>query len=1053
MRAKNSDIGHGPPGLSKYIHTSKTSKSPPMPDNSQKFRSVFPHEPLPVEARGYVHIQGAFLPKVTKSPACVDNDEHGGGAGDDPTNNENISIDNVRDMITKAFQVSDGCHMVVRGEDGNGLGLGDDSSSSKYLPDDSILYKLPSDCRDVLSVTLLIDKVPVGGKKKKGKKNENQADGNGNENTNAASTPIPTSTTISITKARIEYPSPSIARRVVGFIRKHEISPAQIFHVENYANISNDGNSCYTYSSKHIQATQVTQVPIPSSDIAWPKAGVPKFRRLLINNENIHDVEKVQLQRSNTRFVFMTNILEGNENDFKNLSIEPYVFQDALREAIQPFCIVDNNDEDKNPHLPAEIFLPSKKQSSPFKHCHIGTRSPSHAQSIIRELQGKQITLNIKVDGSNEYLKLTTGDLFLDFVDVTQRSLAKSKRVRGGDGGSNHDGGDIPGEPSRPECTSMTKSVIVPGLVCVEEFITADQESVLLAALTGPNAPWAPSQQNFSKTGSVKRRVQHYGYVFDYETANVLRDRDSDGIDAKCPPMPSLPMDYAGCCDEGLESFANDSVKNGDGWNVLAAVIEKVRRYQFQDEAMSNLDNQDEVDNSVVSEEGARENDGGIVATRTNPIIAASLSFPNINQITVNEYKRGQGIGSHIDTESAFDDGLISLSMGSDCVMEFRSNEGTKKLVHLPPRSLLLMSGPARFNWSHQIVTRMTDCVDNKVISRRTRVSLTLRTAISLADESGNTSPLHIVESSSFPPKWGGARNNAGDDTSDIATPETERSHVHAVYDAIATQWHHTRGKRGVLWPGATQFLKELPTGSIVADVGCGDGKYFPAIWEAGSYVIGTDISEPLLQTSIGACSDFESKLGPESRLISSVRSGLNARPAVAVADCMQIPMRTNSCDAAICIAVMHHLSTTPRRLQCLRELSRVVKPGGRINVQAWALKQDEASKRKFAGTDVFVPFNAQPRYLKKVQNSASERGKGDHLRERTTKCQGVAEMYSEAYDGAEYDERKGLVVFQRYCHMYREGELEDLVSQINTLEIEHSGFESGNHFVIMKVV
>ena len=77
---------------------------------------------------------------------------------------------------------------------------------------------------------------------------------------------------------------------------------------------------------------------------------------------------------------------------------------------------------------------------------------------------------------------------------------------------------------------------------------------------------------------------------------------------------------------------------------------------------------------------------------------------------------------------------------------------------------------------------------------------------------------------------------------SDLITPSTESKHVHEVYDAIATQWHHTRGKRGVLWPGATNFLEKIPKGSVVADVGCGDGKYFSAIWEYGSYVIGTDI-------------------------------------------------------------------------------------------------------------------------------------------------------------------------------------------------------------------
>ena len=63
-----------------------------------------------------------------------------------------------------------------------------------------------------------------------------------------------------------------------------------------------------------------------------------------------------------------------------------------------------------------------------------------------------------------------------------------------------------------------------------------------------------------------------------------------------------------------------------------------------------------------------------------------------------------------------------------------------------------------------------------------------------------------------------------------------------------------------------------------------------------------------------------------------------------------------------------------------------------------------------------------------------------------------VAEMYSDAYDGAEYDERKGLIVFQRYCHLYRKGELEHLVEQIDSLELLNSGFESGNYFVILKV-
>jgi Alkylated DNA repair protein len=620
----------------------------------------------------------------------------------------------------------------------------------------------------------------------------------------------------------------------------------------------------------------------------------------------------------------------------------------------------------------------------------------------------------------------------------------------------------IKGEPPRPQCTSTTDSVVVPGLECIHDFITEQEEQALIACLTGPHAPWAPAQCNFSKTGNVKRRVQHYGYVFDYETANVLRDRSGkDGEKAWCPPLPCLPEEYEGCTDDELSCFIQDAVTNANGWYVLAGIIERVRRYKF---VMTSSQHP---------------------ASTTSRMVLHQQSYRFLNQMTVNEYKPGEGIGSHIDTHSAFGDGIMSLSLGAGCVMNFKKhtlgqhNEEEKeelktKLVYLPARSLLLMSGPARYTWSHQIVTRMTDCVCGKIIPRNTRLSLTLRTAIELPSPTNNNNgnndepcsctyakPLPAITSNKFPPtKWGDDACAVSHEISssslgvgDFATPDTEKNHVHAVYDAIATQWHHTRGKRGVLWPRATRFLKELPKGSIVADVGCGDGKYFPAVWEAGSYVIGTDISEPLLQTCIGSCIAADSNnvagagAGPETRMISHLKFGLNDRPAVAVADCMQIPLRSNSCDAAICIAVMHHLSTFARRIRCLQELSRIVKRGGLINVQAWALEQEQNSRRKFSGTDVFVPFHAQPKYL--ARNAVVSSMAGEQEQDKKN----VAQMYSDAYEGAEYNEEKGLVVFQRYCHMYKKGELEELVAHICSLEIVDGGFECGNHFVILRVI
>lgn len=960
-----------------------------MKETAAIFRSVLPHEPLsPNEKNGFVHIQGAFLPKDVSS-----------------TSHSSESIDNRFDLIKAALSTEAAIKEILF----SALSVNED-----YLPLISPLKGLSSLCEfSPIEIEVTVEQV---------KKNEDTK-----------------KDMIPCTKARIMYSTPYIARDVACFLRHHKIAPSDLFFPQR-------SNIKIMYSVKNIQATQVTQIPLPPTHISWPRTGMPKFRRLLIHEHMYNDaqaIEKIELDRKQTRFVFMTNIINydptgGDHNNdktefdpidsldmsmdlIKKLRSDPHLFQDAIRTAIEPIIekvnasldMLESNDS-KWLTLPPEVFVPAKKQIAPFKYCHIGTRSPLHAQALIRELQNRQITIN--VNDTN----IKTGKLYLDFADVTQRSAAKSNRMQKQDPSLQPTlfGKDIDlaGESSKPECTSTTEDVVVPGLICIHEFVSEDEENVLIACLTGPNAPWAPEQKNFSKTGAVKRRVQHYGYVFDYESADVLRNRKDEEEKTLCPPMPYLPA------ESWTKEYLDNAVKEGNGWDILAAVVEGTRRTEF------------DVDNEA------------------SP---GKKRYPDINQMTVNVYKPGQGIGSHIDTESAFCDGLISISLGSNCVMEFKHKDtGVKKLVHLPPRSLLLMSGDARYIWNHQIVTRMTDCVNGKVLPRKTRVSLTLRTAITLPSGEGknDTMPLPKVETCVFPPKWGKVSESEELEDEDISTPETEREHVHAVYDAIATQWHHTRGKRGVLWPGATKFLKELPKGSIVADVGCGDGKYFPAIWEAGSYVIGTDISEPLLQTSIGACANADTnKAGPQNRQVTSSKMGLNARPAVAVGDCMYIPLQSKSCDAAICIAVMHHLSTSARRIRCLKELSRVVKKGGLINVQAWALEQESDSKRKFAATDVFVPFNAQPRYLNKV--NANGEKKKDDPQNGDEKCKGVAEMYSDAYEGAEYDERKGLVVFQRYCHMYKEGELEDLVSKIDSLEMVGSGFESGNHFVILRVI
>ena len=97
------------------------------------------------------------------------------------------------------------------------------------------------------------------------------------------------------------------------------------------------------------------------------------------------------------------------------------------------------------------------------------------------------------------------------------------------------------------------------------------------------------------------------------------------------------------------------------------------------------------------------------------------------NQVIINEYLPGQGIAPHVDYLSNYGNTVASLSLGSPIVMDFISGEN-KKISHLlEPRSLLVLSGPARFHWKHGIAPRKTDHFLGAVVTRGRRLSCTFR--------------------------------------------------------------------------------------------------------------------------------------------------------------------------------------------------------------------------------------------------------------------------------------------------------------------------------------
>jgi alkylated DNA repair dioxygenase AlkB len=91
------------------------------------------------------------------------------------------------------------------------------------------------------------------------------------------------------------------------------------------------------------------------------------------------------------------------------------------------------------------------------------------------------------------------------------------------------------------------------------------------------------------------------------------------------------------------------------------------------------------------------------------------------------------GISPHVDSKD-FGPEVVCVSLGQPTAMQF-SKGAEQKVIVLPPNSLLVMKGPARYDWTHEIpYTKLFRWVDDsgceRVMKRPKgyrRVSITFR--------------------------------------------------------------------------------------------------------------------------------------------------------------------------------------------------------------------------------------------------------------------------------------------------------------------------------------
>ena len=110
------------------------------------------------------------------------------------------------------------------------------------------------------------------------------------------------------------------------------------------------------------------------------------------------------------------------------------------------------------------------------------------------------------------------------------------------------------------------------------------------------------------------------------------------------------------------------------------------------------------------------------------------------NQLILNEYAPNQGISQHTDRTHVFGPVVAGLSLFTPCVIEFidKRQRGKNRIVKpilLPPRSVFIMTGESRYDYTHGIPAKKEVNFYGHTIRRGVRYSMTFRHAIAHSSE------------------------------------------------------------------------------------------------------------------------------------------------------------------------------------------------------------------------------------------------------------------------------------------------------------------------------
>ena len=211
-----------------------------------------------------------------------------------------------------------------------------------------------------------------------------------------------------------------------------------------------------------------------------------------------------------------------------------------------------------------------------------------------------------------------------------------------------------------------------------------------------------------------------------------------------------------------------------------------------------------------------------------------------------------------------------------------------------------------------------------------------------------------------------------------------------------------------------------MPKNELLLDLGCGNGKYL-GLESSTGWEIGADYSFNLLQ-------------------ISAARGHQSVR-----CDLLSVPFRDGVAGGVICIAALHHLAAPARRLAALQEIARVLRSQGRGLIYVWAKEQ-----KKDNDMSSYLKQNKKNFKNKESTNESSKVGDFGlpvHVNRTQFQHQDVLVPWKTK------NKEEGDKEYQRFYHVFEEGELETLIEECPDLSVVESYYDQGNWCCIFEKI